>query len=68
MSLLSFEELAEALSVPEELLRELVARKVLIPYGGRARLGEPRFSIQALPHIRDTVQNYLRESGRVASP
>ncbi|MHB9030200.1 MAG: hypothetical protein ACYC9O_15645 [Candidatus Latescibacterota bacterium] len=68
MALLSLEELSEELSVPEEFLRELITRQVIIPYGGRARLGEPRFSIQALPQIRNTVISLLPGTSRTATP
>lgn len=59
MTLMSVEELSTELSVPEEFLQDLISRQILIPYGGRARLGEPRFSIQALPQLRSTVRSYF---------
>jgi len=52
MHLLSVEELSKELSVPCEYLRELIDKKIIIPYGGRARLGEPRFSPRNLPDLR----------------
>lgn len=52
MSLLSLSELAYELSVPQEYLSKLIKQKVLIPYGGKARLGEPRFSTKNIPYIK----------------
>lgn len=66
MALLSIEELSEELSVPEDFLRELISRQVIIPYGGRARLGEPRFSTQALPQLRTMVRDLLPAVGQKA--
>ena len=57
MALLSIEELSQELSVSAEFLEDLISRQVIIPYGGRARLGEPRFSTQALPHLRAMIRD-----------
>ena len=59
MPLLSLEELAEELSVSSDLIRDLVAKEILIPYGGRARLGEPRFSARTLSKIRTEIKKHL---------
>ena len=56
MHLLSVEELSKELSISSEYLRELIAKKIIIPYGGRARLGEPRFSSKNLPDIRNKLK------------
>lgn len=58
MALLSVEELSQELSVPMEFIRELIAREVIIPYGGRARLGEPRFSTDSVSQIRHKVETF----------
>ncbi|MFC1573738.1 hypothetical protein ACFL30_00980 [Candidatus Latescibacterota bacterium] len=52
MSLLSLSELAYELSVPKEYLSKLIKQQVIIPYGGKARLGEPRFSTNNISEIR----------------
>lgn len=62
MTLLSIEELSTELSVPAEFLQDLISRQILIPYGGRARLGEPRFSTQALPYLRNAIQSHLLDT------
>ena len=58
MTLLSLEELSQELSVPLELIKEMINKEVITPYGGKARLGEPRFSRKALTHIRDKINNF----------
>ena len=68
MLLLSIEELSRELSVPAEFITELINREVLTPHGGRARLGEPRFSSQAIPHIRMKVKNLFEGSLRPPAP
>jgi len=68
MALLSIEELSQELSVSEEFLRELITRQVIIPYGGRARLGEPRFSLQSLPHLRNMIKSHLPVKRPSATP
>lgn len=57
MPLLSLAELAYELSVPQEMIAKLITQNVLIPYGGKARLGEPRFSTRNLPEIRAKLSN-----------
>lgn len=57
MALLSIEELSGELSIPVDFINDLIARGEIIPYGGRARLGEPRFSTDAIPKIRVTVES-----------
>jgi hypothetical protein len=58
MTLLSLEELSMELSVPLEFITELISREVITPYGGKARLGEPRFSAKAVPEIRAKVDSF----------
>lgn len=57
MPLLSIEELSRELAVPAEFITELINRELITPHGGRARLGEPRFSSTAIPHIRSKVRS-----------
>jgi hypothetical protein len=52
MPLLSIAELSQELSVPQEVIAQLITQNVIIPYGGRARLGEPRFSTRSLPELK----------------
>ncbi len=59
MPLVSLEELSKELSVPCEYLKDLINKKVLTPYGGNARFGEPRFSTRALPGIRAKIRNNI---------
>jgi hypothetical protein len=68
MALLSVEELSQELSVPMEFIKELISREVIIPYGGRARLGEPRFSAEAIPQIRNKVESFTSAQNRAARP
>lgn len=56
MALLSLEELSTELSVPTQLLEELIDKHIITPYGGRARLGEPKFSHKTLPALRKTIE------------
>ncbi len=56
MALLSLEELSSELSVPTQLLEELINKHIITPYGGRARLGEPKFSHKTLPAIRKKIE------------
>jgi hypothetical protein len=58
MTLLSLEELSRELSVPLEFIIELIKREIITPYGGKARLGEPRFSMKAVPEIRDKISTF----------
>ena len=55
MPLLSLPELAQELSVPQEYITKLINLNILTPYGGRARLGEPRFSTRNLSEIREKL-------------
>ena len=59
MSLISLSELAKELSVSQEQLKKLINEKILIPYGGKARLGEPRFSKRNLSQIRAKLNNFF---------
>jgi hypothetical protein len=68
MALLSVEELSRELSVSMEFIRELISREVIIPYGGRARLGEPRFSRETIPQIRSKVETLVSGAKRTALP
>ena len=56
MPLLSVKELSNELSVSTEFIENLIKKRIIIPYGGRARLGEPRFSHRTIPNIRDKIQ------------
>jgi hypothetical protein len=55
MPLLSIREVSHQLSVSPDVIEDLIRKNVLIPYGGRARLGEPRFSTQSLAEIRERI-------------
>ena len=68
MALLSVEELSRELAVPMEVIRDLISREVIIPYGGRARLGEPRFSVETIPQIRSKVETQASSAKRTALP
>jgi len=57
MPLLSLQELARELSVSQEYIAKLIDQHILTPYGGRARLGEPRFSSRNLPNIRAKIRD-----------
>jgi len=57
MTLITVEELSLLLSVPTELLNELIAKEILTPFGGKARLGEPRFSRNNINIIRERVRS-----------
>mgnify|MGYP000872182062 CR=1 FL=1 len=67
MSLISIEELSQELSVPADFLADLVTREVIIPYGGRARLGEPRFSRASVPVLRTKVAGLYAVSEHAAT-
>ncbi len=58
MALLSLIELSKELSIPLELIEELISKDIIIPYGGRARLGEPRFSRNSLSFIREKIAHF----------
>ncbi len=58
MPLLSMEELARELSVPLEFITELIKKEIITPYGGKARLGEPRFSVRAVPELKAKISSY----------
>ena len=58
MALLSLEELSQELSIPLELIQDLIHREIITPYGGRARLGEPRFSRRSLAYIREQIDHF----------
>ena len=58
MPLLSLEELSQELSVPTEFIEDLINRKIITPYGGKARLGEPRFSHKTIPNIRKKIETF----------
>ena len=62
MSLLSLSELAYELSVPKEYLSKLIKQQILIPYGGKARLGEPRFSTKKISDIRAKLNNITSQA------
>ena len=59
MALLSLEELSLELSVSKQLLEDLITQHIITPYGGRARLGEPRFSHTTLPTLKKTIAKTL---------
>jgi len=56
MPLLSLKELSQELSVPTEFIEDLINRQIITPYGGKARLGEPRFSHKTIPTIRKKIE------------
>lgn len=56
MPLLSLSDLSRELAVSRDVLEELIEQNVIIPFGGRARLGEPRFSPRTIPDIRAKLQ------------
>jgi hypothetical protein len=60
MPLITIDELSLELSMPRESLMELIDQHVITPYGGRVRLGEPRFSTQALPDLKTKLRNHLQ--------
>ncbi|MFA6470475.1 MAG: hypothetical protein WCU00_00430 [Candidatus Latescibacterota bacterium] len=62
MTLLSLEELSRELSVPLEFITELIKREIITPYGGKARLGEPRFSVKAVPEIRAKISGHIPQT------
>ena len=55
MSLLSVEELSRELSVSSSQISELIDRNIIVPYGGKARLGEPRFSRRSVAKIKSLL-------------
>ncbi len=55
MPLLSVEEVSLQLSVPIDVIQKLIEKNIITPYGGRARLGEPRFSSKSLSQIREKI-------------
>lgn len=55
MPLLTLSELSQELSVSKEVIAKLIDDNIITPYGGKARLGEPRFSRRSLDRIRTTV-------------
>lgn len=61
MPLLSLAELAHELSVPQEVIAKLITQNILIPYAGKARLGEPRFSTRNLSEIRSKLRNFAAQ-------
>ena len=67
MALISLEELSREISVPVEFIADLVNREVITPYGGRARLGEPKFSSAAVSTLRTKVAGLYLNAGRVAA-
>ena len=58
MALLSIEEVSQELSVSVDLIRRLIENRIIIPYGGKARLGEPRFAQTMLPSLREKIEHY----------
>jgi len=58
MALLSLQELSLELSVSIDLIEELIERQIITPYGGKARLGEPRFSRATIPNLRKKIKNF----------
>ena len=59
MALLSLKEPSNELSVPAEFIENLIEKQIITPYGGRARLGEPRFSNNTVPNIRKKIEKIL---------
>ena len=58
MALLSLKELSQELSVSIELIEELINKQIITPYGGKARLGEPRFSRNTIPNLRKKIESF----------
>ena len=58
MALLSLKELSLELSVSLELIEELIDKQIITPYGGKARLGEPRFSRNTIQNLRKKIENF----------
>ncbi|MBN1292536.1 MAG: hypothetical protein JXB48_11915 [Candidatus Latescibacteria bacterium] len=61
MSLISLNELAKELAVSRESIARLIEQEIITPYGGKARLGEPRFSTKNLTDIKAIVHNHVRQ-------
>jgi len=61
MPLLSLMELAKELSVSQEIIKKLISQNIITPYGGKARLGEPRFSTKNLSDIRDILRKHINQ-------
>ena len=59
MSLITLDDLSKELSIPSKSIKELIDKKIITPYGGRARLGEPKFSTRTLPEIRAKLKNHF---------
>ena len=57
MALLSLKEVSRELSVSIELIEELINKQIITPYGGKARLGEPRFSRNTIPILRKKIES-----------
>ena len=55
MALLSLKELSQELYVPIELIEKLIDKQIITPYGGKARLGEPKFSSKNIFVIREKI-------------
>ena len=64
MPLISLDELSQELSVPRESLMELIDQHIITPYGGRARLGEPRFSTKTLPDLKSKLRHHFQVPGQ----
>ena len=62
MPLLSLSELAKELSVSKESIATLIDKEIITPYGGKARLGEPRFSTTKLSDIRIKIRSNIHEA------
>jgi hypothetical protein len=56
--LLSVQEVSLQLSVPAAVIEDLIEKKIITPYGGRARLGEPRFSSKSLAELREQIDHF----------
>ena len=57
MPLISISDLAKELSVSKESITKLIDNKIITPYAGKSRLGEPRFSTKNLSDIRTKIRN-----------
>lgn len=62
MTLLSLSELAKELSVSKESITTLIDKEIITPYGGSARLGEPRFSTTKLSDIRMIIRSNIHQA------
>ncbi|MFC1538742.1 hypothetical protein ACFL6H_04900 [Candidatus Latescibacterota bacterium] len=61
MPLLSINDLSQELSISKEVIEDLIKKQIITPHGGRARLGELRFSHKIVPNIRKKIEALFPE-------